>query len=134
MELYLAVQKTLQTALLPEPFTASTQSVARCTALKQRSNLFCYETGSFYRIVDSAVSWNTALAEASSTLLNGVSGGLSHRFGGENYWFELAGALGHDVWIGAPIRLPKATGLVRRHEWTIFSERAAAGTRMNGLK
>ena len=61
------------------------------------------ETGSFYRAVNSSVSWTAALSAANSSTLGGVAGDLvriDSATENELIWSFAAG-LGTDVWIGA---------------------------------
>ena len=78
---------------------------ARISALLAADTSLRYnvETGSFYKLVNSSVSWTAALSAANSSTLGGVAGDLVRiNSASENsFIWSLAAAQGADVWIGA---------------------------------
>ncbi|MDX1930867.1 MAG: VCBS domain-containing protein [Pirellulaceae bacterium] len=78
---------------------------ARITALLAADPSLRYnaETGSFYKYVNSSISWTAALSAANSSTLSGVAGDLVRiDSAAENsFVWSLAAAQGNDIWIGA---------------------------------
>ncbi|EGF24298.1 Pentaxin, partial [Rhodopirellula baltica WH47] len=86
-------------------YGVDTERNARIAALLAADPNLTYsaETGSFYKFVNSNVSWNAALSAADAATLSSVAGDLVHigsAAENELVW-SIAASGGADVWIGA---------------------------------